>query len=390
MTDSDTLHPTHAATAILVGTRNKSQSKEQISSQLKELSELGIGLGLRTVAQFSQYLERVHSATLIGKGKIEEIENCLRDHPGAVLLFDDNLSPTQLRNLEKKLNTRIYDRSLLILETFLYRAQTSQAKLQVNLARYEYLLPRLTRRWTHLERQRGGLGARSGSGEKEIETDRRQIRNQISSLKKKLLSIEKQGQTQRKSRHHLIRIALLGYTNVGKSTLMNALSRSNVEVEDKPFATLNTTVRQLYLGNRSCLLSDTVGFIHKLPHSLIESFKSTLAELTEADLLLHVADISHPDIENQLKVVEDTLQEIGIKHTPMILVLNKADLWYKQHTDEFIPTIDEQSEALPTTYPYLSRYYGSACDPIYIQKLKEVLSQRIQSLFFENKRHTYT
>jgi GTP-binding protein HflX len=257
------------------------------------------------------------------------------------VIFDDDLSPSQLRNLEREFNSpanedykvRVYDRSLLILDIFLWRAQTAQAKTQVELARNQYLLPRLTRMWTHLERQRGGTGTRGGAGEREIETDRRNIKIQINILKEKLERIDKQRQTQRKSRETIVRVALIGYTNVGKSTLMNLLSGSGVLAENKLFATVDATVRKVTFGNIPFLLSDTVGFIRKLPHHLIESFKSTLDEVREADLLLHVVDLAHPFHDNQIEVVSKTLQEIGAGNIPTILVLNKIDLFIKEHPD---------------------------------------------------------
>ena len=365
--------------AVLVGTRTKGQSKAELSAQLDELAQLASSVGLRPIARFEQYLERLHNSTLIGKGKIDQIDSYLKTLSNAVLLFDDNLSPTQLRNLEKRLEVRIYDRSLLILETFLCRAQTAQARLQVNVARYEYLLPRLTRRWTHLERQRGGLGSRGGAGEKEIETDRRQIQKRITRLKKQLLQVEKQNRTQRKSRENTPRIALVGYTNAGKSTLMNALSRSKVEAEDKLFATLSTTVRRLQLDTTKCLLSDTVGFIDKLPHLLIESFRATLSEVTEADLLLHVADLSGNELEKQIRVVEETLQEIGIQNKPMILVLNKIDLCSSTSAEPG-PTIWEKVEAISFLYPYVAHHYGSAQNNADVHKLKNLLCTEIEKI----------
>ena len=243
-----------------------------------------------------------------------------------MIIFDDDLSPSQLRNLEKETKAKIYDRSLLILDIFLRRARTAQAKTQVELARYQYLLPRLTRMWTHLERQRGGTGTRGGAGEKEIETDRRMIRDQISVLKKRLEKIERQSETRRKSRQGIVRVALVGYTNAGKSSLMNVLSKERVYAKDELFATVDSTVRKVVLNRLPFLLSDTVGFIRKLPHGLIESFKSTLAEVKEADLLLHVIDASNPSFEDHIHVVEETLKEIGAAEIPAVKVYNKADM----------------------------------------------------------------
>ena len=279
--------------------------------------------------------------SFIGKGKLAEVKEYVQTHKVKNIIFDEDLTPSQLRNLEREMNpkdadglqVRIYDRSLLILDIFLWRAQTAQARTQVELARNQYLLPRLTRLWTHLERQRGGTGTRGGAGEREIETDRRIIRNQISVLKDKLEKIEKQRATQRKSRSNIVRVALVGYTNVGKSTLMNLLSKSEVLAENKLFATVDATVRKVSLESIPFLLSDTVGFIRKLPHHLIESFKSTLDEVREADILVHVVDVAHPFHDNQIEVVTRTLSEIGAANIPTILVLNKMDVFKKQNPD---------------------------------------------------------
>jgi GTP-binding protein HflX len=305
---------------------------------LDELSFLAETIGVHTIKQFVQNLTQPDARFFIGKGKLSEVRDFVAANKVTNVIFDDDLSPSQLRNLEKEFNptdadgatVRIYDRSLLILDLFLFRAKTAQAKTQVELARNQYLLPRLTRMWTHLERQRGGTGTRGGAGERELETDRRNIRNQIDVLKEKLKKIEKQRVTQRKSRGNVVRVALVGYTNVGKSTLMNLLSGSEVLAENKLFATVDATVRKITFGNIPFLLSDTVGFIRKLPHHLIESFKSTLDEVREADLLLHVVDIAHPFHDNQIEVVTKTLQEIGAANIPTILVLNKIDLYRKQ------------------------------------------------------------
>ena len=365
--------------AIVVSLRLRGQTQDMAESCVRELEQLAATLGFRVVARFYQRLDRPRSTTFIGRGKIAEIATCLKKYPDAVLLFDDDLSPSQLRSLEKVLRAQIYDRSLLILEIFLLRAQTAQAKLQVSMARYEYLLPRLTRRWTHLERQRGGLSTRGGAGEKEIETDRRQIRHRISLLRKKLRQLEQQAVTQRKSRRKLLRCALVGYTNSGKSTLMNALTSSNVEVADKLFATLDTTVRRLKLGQQSCLLSDTVGFIRKLPHSLISSFKSTLAEAKEADLLLHVADLSHPLLQEQVETVEHTLEDIGIRGIPMLLILNKADLVSSCESEDK-PTAFDRVEVLKTRYTYLCRHVGSALRSSELSTLRDTLAVQIEKL----------
>ena len=326
--------------AVLVAIGN-SQHAEVTQEHLDELAFLAETVGIKTIRKFVQNLPHPDSRTFVGKGKLTEIVQFVKAENATNVIFDDDLSPSQLRNLEREFNSgsdestkvRIYDRSLLILDIFLWRAQTAQAKTQVELARNQYLLPRLTRMWTHLERQRGGTGTRGGAGEREIETDRRNIRIQINILKEKLEKIEKQRQTQRKSRESIVRVALIGYTNVGKSTLMNLLSGSGVLAENKLFATVDATVRKVTFGNIPFLLSDTVGFIRKLPHHLIESFKSTLDEVREADLLLHVVDLAHPFHDNQIEVVTKTLQEIGAVNIKTILVLNKIDLFLEQHPD---------------------------------------------------------
>jgi GTP-binding protein HflX len=326
--------------AVLVAI-GSTQHAEITQEHLEELAFLAETAGIKTIRKFVQNLPQPDGRTFVGKGKLSEIKEFVHAEKATNVIFDDDLSPSQLRNLEREFNSpanedykvRVYDRSLLILDIFLWRAQTAQAKTQVELARNQYLLPRLTRMWTHLERQRGGTGTRGGAGEREIETDRRNIKIQINILKEKLDKIEKQKQTQRKSRETVVRVALIGYTNVGKSTLMNLLSGSGVLAENKLFATVDATVRKVTFGNIPFLLSDTVGFIRKLPHHLIESFKSTLDEVREADLLLHVVDVAHPFHDNQIEVVSKTLQEIGAANIPTILVLNKIDLFIKEHPD---------------------------------------------------------
>src|SRR5690606_11685679 len=310
---------------------------------LDELAFLAETAGIATAGRVVQRLEVPDSRTYIGKGKLAELKEKVFAEDIDNLIFDDDLSPSQLRNLERALNpaereegVQIYDRSLLILDIFLKRAQTAQARTQVELARNQYLLPRLTRLWTHLERQRGGTGTRGGAGEKEIETDRRNIRNQISVLKEMLAKIERQRHTQRKGRSNVVRVALVGYTNVGKSTLMNLLSGSGVLAEDKLFGTVDATVRKVVLGGIPFLLSDTVGFFRKLPHHLIESFKSTLDEVREADILLHVVDISHPKYEEQLAVVNKTLHELKSFEKPVITVFNKMDQYEKNTFDQWL------------------------------------------------------
>lgn len=331
----------HKNTAILIALGN-TRAEEETQEHLDELAFLAETAGITTIKQYVQHLPHPDPRTFVGKGKLEEVKSFIKTERVRNVIFDEDLSPSQLRNLERELNpkdleeehkVRIYDRSLLILDIFLSRAQTAQARTQVELARNQYLLPRLTRMWTHLERQRGATGTRGGAGEMEIETDRRNIRYQISILKEKLEKIEKQRITQRKGRANIVRVALVGYTNVGKSTLMNLLSGSGVLAENKLFATVDATVRKVTYGNIPFLLSDTVGFIRKLPHHLIESFKSTLDEVREADLLLHVVDVSHRFHDNQIEVVSHTLKDIGAANIPTVLVLNKIDLYRKEHLE---------------------------------------------------------
>ena len=321
-------------TCVLIGVINKLQDDGLAQEYLDELAFLAETYGLTTRKKFTQKLEKPDKATFIGKGKLQEVNNYVKEHKIDVVIFDDELSPSQQRNLEKELGKKILDRTTLILEIFEQRAQTAHAKTQVQLAQYQYMLPRLTGMWTHLERQRGGTGTRGGAGEKEIETDRRIVRDKIALLKERLREIDKQMATQRKNRGEMIRVALVGYTNVGKSTIMNLLSKSNVFAENKLFATLDTTVRKVTIDNIFFLLSDTVGFIRKLPTQLVESFKSTLYEVREADLLIHVVDISHKNFEEHLNVVKQTLQDIGAGDKPTILVFNKTDAFTYTHKDE--------------------------------------------------------
>ncbi len=321
--------------AVLVGLINRDQNEAQVQEYLDELEFLAQTAGAETIRKFTQRHHMPDEKFIIGKGKLKAIKSFIKENDVETIIFDDDLSPSQMRNIEKELKIRIYDRSLLILDIFQQRARSSQARTQVELARYQYLLPRLTRMWTHLERQRGGTGTRGGAGEKEIETDRRIIRNKISLLKEQLKTIDKQMATQRKNRSQLIRVALVGYTNVGKSTIMNILSKSKVFAEDKLFATLDTTVRKVVIGNLPFLLSDTVGFIRKLPHQLVESFKSTLDEARESDILIHVVDISHPNFEEHIAVVTKTLSEMGAGDKPCIMVFNKIDQYVNREEDSF-------------------------------------------------------
>ena len=321
--------------AVLVGVVQKNETEEEVHEYLNELAFLAETAGAIAVKKFIQKLPHPDSKTFIGKGKLEEIKNYMQGRDINMLIFDDELSGSQITNIEKAADTKAIDRSDLILDIFARRAKTAQAKAQVELAQYQYILPRLRGMWKHLERLGGGIGTR-GPGETEIETDRRIVRDKIFLLKKRLAEIDKQAFTQRKDRGEFIRVALVGYTNVGKSTIMNLLSKSDVLAENKLFATLDTTTRKIVYENTPFLLSDTVGFIRKLPHHLVESFKSTLDEVREADILLHVVDISHPKYEDQLAVVNKTLQELNAFNKPVIIIFNKMDLYIKNTFDEWL------------------------------------------------------
>jgi GTP-binding protein HflX len=320
-------------TVVLIGVISRGDDRRTADEHIHELAFLVDTAGGVSVKTFLQSLEYPDPRTFVGSGKLEEIRLYIKEEKIDIAVFDDELSPSQLRNIEKVLDCKVLDRNNLILDIFSGRARTAHAKTQVELAQYEYLLPRLTRMWTHLSKQKGGIGMK-GPGETEIETDRRIIRDRISLLKKKLVQIDKQKATQRKNRGKMVRVALVGYTNVGKSTLMNLMSKSDVFAENKLFATLDTTVRKVVLQNLPFLLSDTVGFIRKLPHSLIESFKSTLDEVREADILVHLVDISHPDFEDQIHTVQKTLTEIGASNKPMLMVFNKIDAYRFIEKDE--------------------------------------------------------
>jgi len=328
--------------AVLIGIIHQGQDDREVEDYLDELSFLAETAGAQPVKRFMQRLNAPNPRTFLGSGKIMDIAAFIKDNEIDIAIFDDELSPSQLRNIEKELGARVLDRTNLILDIFAGRARTSHARTQVELAQYQYLLPRLTGMWTHLERQQGGIGLK-GPGETEIETDRRIVRDRIAYLKEQLKKIDTQMATQRKSRDKMVRVALVGYTNVGKSTIMNLLSKSDVFAENKLFATLDTTVRKVVISNLPFLLSDTVGFIRKLPHALIESFKSTLDEVRESDLLVHVVDISHPRFEEQIMVVNETLKELGSGNKPVIVVFNKIDAFSYVEKDEFdlTPTLRE-------------------------------------------------
>jgi GTP-binding protein HflX len=373
-------------TAVLVGVIMPDQNDQVVQEHLDELAFLAETAGAVVKKQFTQRIDTPNPRTFIGQGKIREISAYVKEHQINLVIFDDELSASQLRNIEKEVGCKILDRTNLILDIFARRAQTAYAKAQVELAQYEYLLPRLVGMWTHLERQRGGIGLR-GPGEREIETDRRVVRDRIARLKEELRKIDRQMATQRKHREGLVRVSLVGYTNVGKSTLMNLLSKSNVFAENKLFATLDTTVRKVTIGNLPFLLSDTVGFIRKLPHHLVESFKSTLDEVREADILLHVVDISHPSFEDQINTVNQTLQEIGAADKTTIMVFNKIDAY--QHTSQ------EEVDLLPSTplnrplediqKSWIAKanepcIFISATQKINIDRLKELLYEKVKAI----------
>lgn len=380
-------------TAVLVGVIGRDQEESEVNEYIEELAFLTETAGAITMRIFTQKMDTPNPATFIGKGKLNEVKDFVEENEVDLVIFDDELSPTQLRNLEKAFNRRVLDRTNLILDIFASRAQTAHAKTQVELAQYQYLLPRLTRMWTHLERQRGGIGLR-GPGETEIETDRRIIRDKISRLKSQLEKIDRQMVTQRKNRGKLVRVSLVGYTNVGKSTLMNLLSKSDVFAENKLFATLDTTVRKVVLENLPFLMADTVGFIRKLPHDLVESFKSTLDEVRESDILLHVVDISHPSFEDQIRIVNETLREIGAADKKTILVFNKIDAYtyLKKDEDDLTPatrenySLDELKRSWMAGNDQISIFI-SARNRDNIDQLRETLYREVKDI--HEKRYPY-
>lgn len=373
--------------AILVGLARREQSKELVQEYLDELEFLAETAGATTKKVFIQQQDHPHPRTFIGGGKAEEIAEYIEDHDIDLVIFDDDLTAKQTSILEEIFKRKIIDRSSLILDIFAARARTAQAKTQVELAQMQYLLPRLRGLWTHLERQRGGIGMR-GPGEMEIETDRRIVRDKISQLKKRLTKIDRQNQTQRNNRNQMIRVALVGYTNVGKSTLMNLLSKSEVFAEDKLFATLDTTVRKVVFGRMPFLLSDTVGFIRKLPHHLIESFKSTLDEVRESDLLLHVVDLSHPQYEEHIKTVQETLISLGVEDKKQILIFNKVDAYREKNFDLLLEQevkkqiISELQEKLANQHQNATIMI-SALKKENINDLRELLRQEIEERYQE-------
>jgi GTP-binding protein HflX len=379
-------------TCVLVGIVNKRQNIDVLTEYLDELAFLATTADALCVKRYWQSLDHPDNRTFVGSGKIEEIKNFVYENEVDMVIFDDELSPSQLRNLENLFNdddhkVKILDRNNLILDIFAARAQTAHAKVQVELAQYQYLLPRLTRLWTHLERQKGGIGMR-GPGELQIETDRRIIRDRIAKLKEDLKVIDRQKTTQRGNRGAMVRVALVGYTNVGKSTIMNMMSKSEVLAENKLFATLDTTVRKVVVKNLPLLLSDTVGFIRKLPHQLIESFKSTLDEVREADLLVHIVDISHPQFEDHHKVVMETLQEIGAGDKPMILAFNKIDAYsfIEKEEDDLTPKTVENYSLEELEESWMSRMgsedvvFMSAAKKIHVEEFREILYNRAREI----------
>ncbi len=375
-------------TAVLVGLISKDQTEEQTNEYLDELEFLALTDGVQTLKRFTQKLPHPDVKTYIGKGKLEEIKKYAEEKNVDLIMIDDEISPSQHRNMEEVLKKRVLDRSMLILDIFAQRARTVQAKTQVELAQLQYMLPRLKGMWTHLERQRGGTGTRGGAGEKEIETDRRMAEKKISILKNKLSEIDKQNMVRRKHRGEMIRVALVGYTNVGKSTLMNLLAKENVFAENKLFATLDTTVRKVTFNAVPFLLSDTVGFIRKLPHHLIESFKSTLDEAMEADILLHVVDISHPAFEEQMRVVNDILKDLHCETKPVIVVFNKMDLYEQKQFDEYLPAEIKKSLLNELKSSWLARTHDncifvSATQNRNTGELRELLFQKVKKLYLQ-------
>ncbi len=387
--------------AVLIGIINRLQNEDKVHEYMDELAFLADTAGMRPMKRFTQQLAKPDSSTFIGKGKAEEIKDFLIKNNIDVVIFDDEISPSQQRNLEKLLEKKVIDRTGLILEIFAQRAKTSYAKTQVELAQLEYVYPRLVGMWTHLERQRGGTGTRGGAGEKEVETDRRIVRKKISVLKEKLKEIDKQMATQRRNRGEMIRVALVGYTNVGKSTLMNMLAKAEVFAENKLFATLDTTVRKVVIDRVPFLLSDTVGFIRKLPHQLVESFKSTLDEVREADILLHVVDISHPKFEDQITEVTKTLAEIGAGDKFILTVFNKIDAvegrkdvsilqkeeWDKIIDEDKIPITLETLQNSWLAKKFYPCVFISAYTKENISQLKQYLFSQIKELHVERYPH---
>jgi GTP-binding protein HflX len=374
--------------AVLIGLISSDVTQQRAYEYLDELAFLAKTAGAKPIRNFTQKLKHPDNKTFLGRGKIEEVRLFSKENDIQLIIFDDDLNPSQIRNIERLFGeeTKILDRSSLILDIFASRAQTAQARTQVELAQYQYLLPRLTRMWTHLERQKGGIGMR-GPGETQIETDRRIINDKIALLKKKLVKIDKQSTTRRKGREHLIRVALIGYTNAGKSTLMNKLAKSEVFAENKLFATLDTTVRKVVIGNLPFLLTDTVGFIRKLPHQLVESFKSTLDEVREADLLIHVVDIASPYFQDHIEVVNQTLASLQVGDKPTLLVFNKIDSFnfIKKDDDDLTPVLPENLSLEDLQKTWMAKMEGnamfiSALNKTHFDELKDEMYSRIKQL----------
>ncbi|MDR2950925.1 MAG: GTPase HflX [Prevotella sp.] len=376
--------------AILVGLITQEQNEDQVKEYLDELAFLAETAGIIPAKNFTQKLDKPNPVTFVGTGKLQEIKQYAEDHEIGLVIFDDELSPKQIRNIEKELQIKILDRTSLILDIFAMRAQTAYAKTQVELAQYQYLLPRLTRLWTHLDRQRGGGVMMRGVGETQLETDRRIILTKIAFLKEELKGIDKQMASQRKNRGKMVRVALVGYTNVGKSTMMNLLSKSDVFAENKLFATLDTTVRKVIIDNLPFLLSDTVGFIRKLPTHLVESFKSTLDEVREADMLVHVVDISHPNFEEQIEVVNKTLLDIDKEEKPTILVFNKVDAftYTPKDEDDLTPKTRENISLDELKKTWMNKMHDdcifiSAKEKLNIDELKQKVYDRVKAIHIE-------
>ncbi|MEM6840672.1 MAG: GTPase HflX [Bacteroidota bacterium] len=377
-------------TAVLVALINQKQPEHKTHEYLDELAFLAETSGAITLERFTQRLEKPDVTTFVGKGKLKEIEQYVKAHEVDMVIFDDDLTPSQVRNVELALKCKVLDRSLLILNIFSIRAKTAQAKSQVELAQYQYILPRLTKMWTHLSKQKGGIGMR-GPGEKELETDRRIVRDRIALFSKKLEKLDKQSATRRKSRQKVVRVALVGYTNVGKSTLMRLLSKSDVFAEDKLFATVDSTVRKVVINQIPFLLTDTVGFIRKLPHTLIECFKSTLDEIREADILLHVVDVSHPSFEEQIQIVNKTLAEIGTADKPTLLVFNKVDQLLNTKHELNGQDNGEYDYQPPVTLEELEKTYmgQNGEDTIFVSAEKKINIDKLRQEIYEKVADKY-
>jgi GTPase len=380
MIERQSVKPRYEEKAVLVGLIYRFQNEQDVQEYMDELAFLADTAGLIPIRRFTQKLDKPDPRTFIGSGKVAEILAYVKENEVEVVVFDDELSPSQLRNTEKEFGVKVVDRTGLILDIFAQRARTSHARTQVELAQYQYILPRLKRMWTHLERQKGGIGLR-GPGETQLETDQRIIRDKISKLKEQLVTIDKQMATQRKGRGEMVRVALVGYTNVGKSTLMNIIAKSEVFAENKLFATLDTTVRKVVIGNLPFLLTDTVGFIRKLPTQLVESFKSTLDEVREADLLLHVVDISHPQFEEHIRVVKETLLDIGAGEKQTIMVFNKIDAFaYVPKAEDDLSPIKRENYSLEDLK---KTWMGQGTEVVFISALQKANMDEFRELVYQ-------